>query len=52
MSPRSVSNRLLGKSGEIAIGRMKRLGQSRNNTQLRMCLVVKIKSDSVKDNIA
>ena len=47
-----MSNRLLGKSGEIAIERMKRLGQSTNNTQLQMCLVVKIKSDSVKDNIA
>ena len=32
--------------------RVKRLGQSRNDTQLWMCLVVKVKSDSVKNNIA
>ena len=27
-------------------------GQSRNDPQLRMCLVVKVKSDAVKNNIA
>ena len=46
---------LLGKSGEqllIAPERMKRLSQSRNNVQLRMCLVVKVKSNAVKNNIA
>ena len=46
---------LLGKSGrqlQIAPKRMKWLGQSRNNAQLWMCLVVKIKSDAVKNNIA
>ena len=31
---------------------MKWLGQSRNDAQLWMCLVVKIKSDDVKNNIA
>ena len=31
---------------------MKRLGQSRNNTQLWMCLVLKVKPDAVKNNIA
>ena len=28
------------------------LGQSRNNAQLWMCLVAKVKSDAVKTNIA
>ena len=37
-----VSNMLLGKNGEIAPERMKRLGQSRNTVQLWMCLVVKV----------
>ena len=32
----------MGKSGEIAPERMKRLGQSRNTVQLWMCLVVKV----------
>ena len=32
--------------------RMKWLGQSKNNAQLSMCLVVKVKSDAVKNNIA
>ena len=44
-----MSNVLLGKSrGQllIALERMKRLGQSRNNAQLRLCLVVKVKSDA------
>ena len=31
---------------------MKQLGQSRNDTQLWMCLVVKVKPDAVKNNIA
>ena len=57
MSPpgRKVSNILLGKSrGQLltAPERMKQLGQSRNDTQLWMCLVVKAKSDAVKNNIA
>ena len=46
---------LLGKSGKqllIAPERMKRLGQSGNNAQLWMCLVVKVKSDAVKNNTA
>ena len=43
---------LLEKSGEIAPGRMKRPSQSRNNAQLFMCLVVKVKSNAVKSNIA
>ena len=43
---------LLGKRREIGPERMKRLGQSRNDAQLWMCLVVDIKSDAVKNNIA
>ena len=48
----NVSDMLLGKSREIAPQRMKRLGQSGNNIQLWVCLVVKVKSDAVKNNIA
>ena len=47
-----MSNMPLGKSREIAPERMKRLGQNRNNAQLWMCLVVKVKSDAVKNDIA
>ena len=50
-----VSNMLLGKSKEqllIAPERKKCLGQSRNDTQLCMCSVVKVKFSAVKNNIA
>ena len=50
-----VSNMLLGKSrGQLLIApeRMKRLGQSRNSGLLCMCLVVKVKFDAAKNNIA
>ena len=43
---------LLGKTGEIAPERMKSLGQSGNDARLQMCLVVKVKSDAVENNIA
>ena len=43
---------LLGKNGEIAPERMKRLVQSRNDSRLWMCPLVKVKSDAVKNNIA
>ena len=43
---------LLEKSGEITPERMKRESQSENNAQLWMCLVVKVKSDAVKSDIA
>ena len=46
---------LLGKSGGqllIASGRMKQLGQSRNDAQLWMCLEVKVKFDAVKNSAA
>ena len=46
-----MSNMLLRKSGRelpIAPKWMKRLGQSRYDTQLWMCLVMKVKSDAAK----
>ena len=43
---------LLRKTVEIAPERMERLGQSRNNAQFRMCLVVRVKPNAVKSNIA
>ena len=57
MSPsgRKMSNVLLGKNeGQLLIDteRMKQLGQSRNDAQLWMCLVVKVKSVAVENNIA
>ena len=54
MSPsgQQVSNMLPGMRGETAPEGMKRLGQSGNNAQLWMCLVVKVKSDAVKNNSA
>ena len=50
-----VSTMILGKSrGQLAIApeRMKQLGQSRNNAHMGMFLVVKVKSDDIKNNIA
>ena len=50
-----MSNMLLGKSGGqllVAPERMKWLGQSRNNAQLWMYLVVKVNYDAVRNNIA
>ena len=50
-----VFNILLGKSGRqllIAPEGMKQLGQSRNDAQLWMCLVVKVKSSVPKNNAA
>ena len=43
---------LLGKSREIALEGMKRLSQNENEAQLWMYLVVKVKSDAIKDNTA
>ena len=48
---RLLVSSMLRKSRELAPERMKRLGQSRNEAQLWMCLVVTVKSDSVKKNI-
>ena len=47
-----MSNMLLGMSGGQLIEREKQRGQSENNAQLWMCLVVKVKSDAVKRSIA
>ena len=47
---RYVHNMLLKKSREIAPERVKRLSQSGNDDQLWMYLVVKVKSDTVKNN--
>ena len=49
----NVPSMILGKNrGQswIAPERMKRLGQRGKDTQLWMCLVVKVKSDAVKNN--
>ena len=43
---------LLEESGEITPERMKRWSQSENNAQLWMRLVMEVKSDAVKNNIA
>ena len=42
----------LGKRGEIASERTKRLGQSEKHAQLWMHPVVKVKSDAVRNNIS
>ena len=47
-----VANMLLEKSGEITIERMKRRSKSKNTTQLWMSLVLEVKSNAVKNNIA
>ena len=43
---------LLEISGEITPERMKGWSQSKNIIQLCMCLVIEIRSDAVKSNIA
>ena len=43
---------LLEISGEITPERMKRQSHRKNNTQLWMGLVMEVKSDAVKNNIA
>ena len=43
---------LLEISGEITPEKMKRRSESENNTQLLMLLVMEVKSDAVKNNIA
>ena len=47
---RSVSNMLLEITGEITPERIKRQSQSKNNTQLRMWLVMGVKCDVVTSN--
>ena len=55
-TPRSVGVQYVLGKGEgqllIARERMVGLGQSRDSVQLRMCLVVKVKFDAGKINIA
>ena len=43
----------VGEQGQLLITpeRMKQLGQSRNYVQLWMCLVMKVKSDAIKNNL-
>ena len=43
---------LLEKSGEIPPERMKRISQSENNAQLRVWLLMEVKSNAVKNIIA
>ena len=43
---------LLEISGEITSKIMKRWSQTKNNTQLWMRMAVKVKSDTVKNNVA
>ena len=43
---------ILEKRGEVTPEGMKRLSQSGNSAQLWMCLVVKVKSDAIKNSIA
>ena len=50
-----VSDTLLGKRrGQLLIAseRMKWLGQSGNNAQLQMWLVMEVKSDAIENNIS
>ena len=49
---REVPSMLLEISGELTPERMRRWGQSKNNTQLWMALVMEVKSDAVKSSIA
>ena len=48
----TVVSKVQEESREIAPEGRKRLSQSGNNAQLWMCLVVKVKSKAVKNNIA
>ena len=51
--PRSVNAQYAtGDHGEITPERMKGWTQSKNNTQLWMCLMLEARSDAVKSNIA
>ena len=43
---------LLEKTRELDPERMKRLSQSENNTQLWMSLMMEVKCDAIKNNIA
>ena len=47
-----VTNMLLEKSIEITPERMKRWSQSESNAQLWMWLVIEVKHDAIKNNVA
>ena len=47
-----MPNVLLEKSGEISPERIKRQSQSENNAELWTKLVMEVKADSIKNNIA
>ena len=51
--PDGKMSNMLGHVGQLLIApeRMKWLGQCGNDTQLWMCVVVKVKTDAVKNNI-
>ena len=49
---RQVPNMLLEVSGELTPERLKRWNQSKNNTQLWTWLVMEVKSNAVRSNIA
>ena len=48
--PRLVGFQMLLRKGRKAAKGMKRLSQSENNTQLWMYLVVKVKSDAIRNS--
>ena len=54
MIPKDESHRLEGVQftieKELRTERMKQLGQNRNDAQLWMCLVIKVKSDAAKNS--
>ena len=51
--PRSIGAQYsTGEEWRIASERMKRLSQSENNTQLWMSLMMEVKCDAIKNNIA
>ena len=55
LTGQKVFNVPLGKHGDQSLippERMKMVNQSRNDTQLWMCLVAKVMSDAIKHNIA
>ena len=47
-----MPNMLLDNSGEVTPERMKRQSQGKNNTQVWMWLVMEVKSDAAKNNVA
>ena len=50
--PRSVGVHYATREEQKIGSERKRLSQSGNDAQLQLCLVVKVKSDAIKNNIA